>query len=222
MASNLQIYFIQITGIISLFFLHSCKPAINDNDSDSIEPEKSTKESPADTMGIVKPTLGNSGNKNYSALTTSKESAEKIKTFLHQKYLEDFDVLKPADRKFSFFQTDFNNDGKDDYFIHLYGSYFCNAEGCTYLLLDNELNEIAVFNNLYSPIYRSDKTTNGWNDIILFSPDILKDEHQYINITYKNGKYSYNSKEAEKLNTNPSHNCIVMWDNEVSAKEFSF
>ena len=107
MASNLQIFFFYITGIISLFFLHSCKPAINDNDSKSIDTEKGTKESPTDTMGILKPTLGNSENKNYSALTTSKESAEKIKTFLHQKYLEDFDVLKPADRKFSFFQTDF-------------------------------------------------------------------------------------------------------------------
>src|SRR5690606_18418480 len=184
--------------------------------------EKGTKESPTDTMGILKPTLGNSENKNYSALTTSKESAEKIKTYLHQKYLEDFDVLKQADRKFSIIQTDFNNDGKDDYFVHLYGSYFCNAEGCTYLLLDNDLNEIAVFKNLYSPIYRSDKTTNGWNDIILFSPEILKDELQYINITFKNGKYTYSPAEAEKLNSIPSQNCIVMWDNQVSAKEFSF
>ncbi|MEE1899713.1 hypothetical protein V1389_15305 [Flavobacterium rakeshii] len=222
MTSNLQIYFVQITGIISLFFLHSCKPAISNNESDSIEPEKNTTELPADTMGIVKPTLGDQNNKNYSTLTTSKESAEKIKTFLHQKYLEDFDILKPADRKFSFFQTDFNNDGKDDYFVHLYGSYFCNAEGCTYLLLDNNLNEIAVLNNLYSPIYRSDKTTNGWNDIILFSPDILKDEQQYIKIAFKNGKYTYSPANAEKLDSIPSQNCIVMWDNKVSVKEFSF
>lgn len=222
MAPNLQIYFLKITGILSLFFLFSCKPAVNDKNSNSIETEQGTQESPTDSMGILKPTLGNSGKKNYSALTTSKESAGKIKNFLHKKYLKDFDILKPANRKFSFFQTDFNNDGKDDYFVHLYGSHFCNAQGCTYLLLDSELNEIAIFNNIYSPIYRSNKTTNGWNDIILFSPNILKDENPYININFKNSKYSYNTTKAEKLNVIPSQNCIAMWDNKVEAEEFSF
>ncbi len=63
MAPNLQIYFLKITGILSLFFLFSCKPAVNDKNSNSIETEQGTQESPTDSMGILKPTLGNSGKK---------------------------------------------------------------------------------------------------------------------------------------------------------------
>ena len=47
--------------------------------------------------------------------------------------------------------------------------YFCGSGGCNLLILDKNFNLITNFTITRAPVLVDSKTTNGWNDILLWS-----------------------------------------------------
>ncbi len=80
---------------------------------------------------------------------------------------EDIEYLTPEQRRFRYAVCDLNDDGSREYLIELRNSYYCGSGGCTYLLLNEDLEEIASFTVSYSPFIISDEKSSGWRDLII-------------------------------------------------------
>lgn len=72
-------------------------------------------------------------------------------------------------RQFKCSQVDFNNDGTKEFLIGQTGSYFCGSGGCTVLLLNDKGDLITKFSVVKYPAYVDIESTNGWQNLILFS-----------------------------------------------------
>lgn len=165
---------------------------------------------------------------NYNSKTTNEITSIKLKNFITKKYLkdEDFKVLKPQDRKFSFYEIDLNSDDKPEYFIKFESNYFRGTGGGSFLLLSNDLKIINNFTVTNEPIFRSYTKTNGWNDLILFGDtDEKSGIKNYVHLKFnkKKEKYPSNPSKIDKIEIAPSGHDFAMWHSEFSkAKIFNF
>ncbi len=107
----------------------------------------------------------------YGINTSSKETAEKVRRFLHETFKSDLDknVLDSASRKFCFFEFDLNEDGAREVFVGLSGPYFCGTGGCTLFLLNNAGQLINKFTVAGMPVIIGKNKTKGWTDLIIYS-----------------------------------------------------
>lgn len=80
---------------------------------------------------------------------------------------KDLDILTENDRRFIYTETDLNQDGKNEIFVGMQGSYFCGNAGCTVYLLTNEGKRINTFTIVDGPIAITADRTKGWNDLII-------------------------------------------------------
>jgi hypothetical protein len=78
-------------------------------------------------------------------------------------------MIDSISRKFIFFEYDLNDDGKNEIFVGLRGSYFCGSGGCTQYLLDNEGNIITKFTVAGYPVVIDTNKSNGWKDLFIHS-----------------------------------------------------
>ncbi|TXD47213.1 hypothetical protein [Polaribacter sp. IC073] len=154
----------------------------------------------------------------FSKQNTDDEMSKKIKTFLTTKFLTAADVraIDNNQRKFQFYKVDLNNDGKEEIFIKLMTSYFCGSDGCTLLLLDNNLNLI----NRFSPtqtFYIDENIENDWNILI------TKTEGNWRKLVYKSGAYPSNPTLVEKINEKQRKNGQIIFDKKNNkAKTYTF
>lgn len=153
--------------------------------------------------------------------TTNEETAAKIKSFLTDYLKSDLKLLTSNDRKFSFYEIDLNDDGKNEHFVQLYGSYFCGSGGCTFLLLDSNMKTINRFTVTDAPIYRSKTKTNGWHDLIVLSRNDTENP-EYIHLKFDGKKYPSNPTIITPEAISPDDGDFIMWNNQNNAKEFKF
>ena len=153
--------------------------------------------------------------------TTNEETAAKIKGFLTDYLKTDLKLLESNDRKFSFYEIDLNDDGKNEHFVQLYGPYFCGSGGCTFLLLDNNMKIVNRFTVTDAPIYRSKTKTNGWHDLIVLSRNDSENP-EYIHLKFDGRKYPSNPTIIDPEATSPDDGDFIMWKNQSNAKEFPF
>lgn len=153
----------------------------------------------------------------YAEETTGLANSEKIKLFLNDYLIDELNLLGPEDREFSFYEVDLNGDEKNEYFVKLYGSYFCGSGGCTFLLLSNDLKIINRFSVMRGPVFQSSETTNGWNDLILIG-DLIKDKEKYVHLKWDSvlKRYPSNPSMLSKSGVAPSGHDFIMWDEEFS------
>ena len=209
--------------LLAIFVFASCKNSTNEseNQSKKVETAEIQKKEEAvkkDTNQIA----------DYQKETTSDETAKKIQTFLSDKNKADIekDLLTEDDRKFSFYEIDLNEDGKNEYFIQLEGQYFCGNGGCSYYLLNNDMSVNTYFTVTNPPVFRSSGKTDGWHDLILFG-DNNQDNgvKNYIHLKYDKSKRKYPSNPSliKKTDIAPGGSDFVMWHDEYSkAKPFTF
>jgi len=84
---------------------------------------------------------------------------------IRQNLLENYSEVPEIDRRFEFYSSDLNTDGKPEYFVKLVSPYFCGTGGCTILLFDSEIKLIQKF-TVSNVFYIQPNTVNGWKVIM--------------------------------------------------------
>ena len=155
----------------------------------------------------------------YAPQSTDLQTANNLKNFLTLEYLkDDLESLKANDRKFQFYKTDLNNDGKEEIFLRFMGPYFCGSGGCTFLLLDKYGEIITKFTVTRAPIFVEPTKTNDWSLLL------VKDGGVFKELTFKDGSYPNNPSLLDKAPYDaPSGHAQVMFDDEgFPCKTFEF
>lgn len=142
-------------------------------------------------------------------------TAEKIKTFLTDNYLKnDMKILQDIDRKFQFHEVDLNHDGQNEIFVRFMSPYFCGTGGCTFLLLDPNMNIITQFSVTRAPIFVEQTAKNGWSILL------VKDSGVFKELIYENGSYPNNPSVLEKAPYDaPSGHALILFDENYSNEE---
>ncbi|MDA8595666.1 hypothetical protein N9L20_04215 [Flavobacteriaceae bacterium] len=96
-----------------------------------------------------------------SCSQNSENPMSKARLFLSEKYSD----VPETDRKFEFYTTDLNLDGKPEYFVKLVSPYFCGTGGCTIFLFDSEFNVVQKF-TVSDVFYVQSEIINGWKIIL--------------------------------------------------------
>lgn len=96
-----------------------------------------------------------------------------IQMTLRDIYKEDLekDWIDTLSRQFKYSQVDLNQDGKKEILIGLTGPYFCGSGGCTLILTSHQGDVITQFSVVDYPVYVAKESSNGWQDLILYSGD---------------------------------------------------
>jgi len=150
--------------IISLILIAGCKKSQEDLNKSKTEIETSTT---SDSI---------SSKENYAAQSVDELMSKNIANFLTQNYVkDDLEFMSENDRKFQMYKMDLNEDGKEEYFVLLAGSYFCGSGGCTILLLDRYSEIITTFTVMQPPLFISSLKTKGWRNLMIESEGKLKE-----------------------------------------------
>jgi hypothetical protein len=125
--------------------------------------------------------------------------------------------MPPDARRFIFFETDLNDDGKNEIFVGFRGTEFCGSGGCTALLLSPDGKLITRFTVADYPfIVYSDKTL-GWKNLVVRSGGsdrILK---------WNGTKYPSNPSMQPKYNGLPSDKAPrALWYSQFPYPWFKF
>lgn len=210
-------HFIVACNICLAMLVNTCK---NETKSSDLDIRPTTI--PPDIIVKDTTSINNASNSiHYDEETTNDATAEKLKTFLKDYLKKDVSTLPKESRNFTFYEVDLNKDNKNEYFIRLSGSSFCESGGCTFLLLDNTLKHINRFTGLKGPVFISSHSTNGWNDLILHGKE--KDKFIYLEWDSKSSKYPSNPSVIAETDFAPSGHDYIMWNDEFSrAKVFEF
>jgi hypothetical protein len=108
---------------------------------------------------------------NYIAASTNPKTAELVKSFLQSKFKSDLDknLIDEFGRKFIQFEFDINEDGQNEIFVGLNGSFFCGSGGCTQYILNPDGSELSFFTVSDYPIIIDTNKSNGYNDLFIYS-----------------------------------------------------
>lgn len=94
--------------------------------------------------------------------TERNESLEKI-IINHLDYDTEYGAIE-----YFYNYIDLNEDGQEEAFVYLTGSYVAGSGGSTALIIDEENEKvISAFTLVRNPILISEEKTNGWNNIIM-------------------------------------------------------
>jgi hypothetical protein len=128
--------------------------------------------------------------------TQGEPDAERIKTYLIDRFLQrDIPLMQEEDKQFQYAAIDLNGDGREEYFVRFQSSYFCGKEGCTMLILNNDLTLINRYTMMQPPVHVSADSKNGWRTIMVQSNGAFRE------MAYENGKYpeQFSTLPAGKL-----------------------
>jgi len=153
---------------------------------------------------------------------TSIETSQKIAYFISNQFLSDgdFRALDANDRKFQYEVTDLNGDGINEYLVSFSSPYFCGSGGCNLLILDKNFNLITNFTLTRPPVLVDLKTTNGWNDIILWS----NGDYHRMKFNLKDKSYPSNPsvEEVTKLESKEIEQMVSLFETIDSIKTHTF
>ncbi|PNQ72619.1 hypothetical protein C1T31_10750 [Hanstruepera neustonica] len=140
------------------------------------------------------------------------DTAEKIKTFLTDTYLKnDLEILQEINRKFQYHEVDLNHDDQNEIFVRFMSPYFCGTGGCTFLLLDSNMNMITQFSVTRAPIFVEQTDKNGWSILL------VKDSGVFKELVYENGSYPNNPSVLPKAPYDaPSGHALILFDENYS------
>ena len=153
---------------------------------------------------------------------TSIEPPQKIAYFILNQFLTegDFRALDANDRKFQYEATDLNGDGINEYLVSFSSPYFCGSGGCNLLILDKNFNLITKFTITRTPVLVDSKTTNGWNDIILWSNGGY--HRMKFNLRDKSYPSNPSVEEVLKLESEEIKQMLSLFDNIDTIKTHTF
>ena len=75
---------------------------------------------------------------------------------------------------YRYVKVDLNNDGLAEVVVHLSGNAFCGTGGCTTLIFEQSGNQYQLVSRIptsHAPIIVLENTSNGWQDLIVYTRD---------------------------------------------------
>ncbi|QZT37726.1 hypothetical protein K5X82_02240 [Halosquirtibacter xylanolyticus] len=117
------------------------------------------------------------------------EHPQKINVELLSKKIASFagdNYTKKEDRRFRYAPVDLNGDGKEEVFVGIPNMNYCGSGGCTFFLLDDQLNVKQKFTVSDVPFKILKSKHQGWNDLVINSKG-----KSYL-MEFNNGKYPSN------------------------------
>ncbi|MFT3912418.1 MAG: hypothetical protein QM737_23525 [Ferruginibacter sp.] len=150
---------------------------------------------------------------------TNDSLALKIKTYIITKLLDSNDLrtITAEERKFQLYQTDLDNDGRNEVFVNFITGYFCGTGGCSILLLDSDLKRITKFSAMNVPLFIEQTNKTGWKHILVRSERALKE------LIYKNGTYPSNPSVLDNAPYDvPGNDVEVVFDVNRKRKTYVF
>lgn len=110
-----------------------------------------------------------SGRKNTHN-TVAMEDTVKIGNALRENVLvNELDLLRVDQRKYSLDGFDLNEDGNLEYFVGFENDFFRQADGCTYFILNNDGSLNSRIVGSYAPFIILSTKTDGWHDLLINS-----------------------------------------------------
>lgn len=208
---------------LAVLALNSCKKG----SEQSVSQKEETTAKDSTPVKSVEATKTEVEENDINPATTNEAVAEKIRTFLTNKYKNELHLIPKEDRKFSFYEVDLNDDKKNEYFVGFHTPYFCGTGGCSFYILNNDYSVNSYFTVTSPPIFRSAGKTNGWHDLILFGDGDPKNGgiKNYIHLKFDKStqRYPSNPSLIKKSELAPSGHDFIMWDQEFSRyKVFTF
>ncbi len=165
----------------------------------------------------------NDHKKSSNKVEISKEKESntlslKIGDYIKTKFLDKSDLreMKKEERRFQFSTIDLNGDGVNEIFVYLNSPSFCGSGGCTFLLLDNNLNLITRFTVTRAPILVSKETKNNWRKLYL-----LSDGYREMIYDTKTKSYPENPSLEDEVNEDINNKIVVkLFDSETQQNIF--
>lgn len=77
---------------------------------------------------------------------------------------------------YTYAKVDLNGDASPEVIVHLMGSYFCGTGGCSTLIFQQLRGQYQLIGRIptsHPPIIVSGNTSNGWNDLIVYTRDAV-------------------------------------------------
>lgn len=178
----------------------------------------------AETNNIVSDTVKTPSPEGFDQRTTDTVAAGKISNFLVRYFEKNIQFMDSTDRKYSFYALDLNGDDKPEYLISLRGRSFCGTGGCTFIIMNSDMQIINYITTMSTPVFRSSGVTNGWNDLIIIANALPGEEtYRHLKFDSKRRRYPSNASMVEETKMAPSGHDFIMWDDEFSkAKTFTF
>lgn len=154
----------------------------------------------------------------FAPESEDEQMSKNIANYLANDFAKnDLKSLETNDRKFQMYLIDLNGDGKDEYFVRLYGTYYCGSGGCTFLLLDRYSEIITKFSVTDAPIYVSSEKENGWDVLYLLS------DGKYRKTVYGKKGYPSNPSVLPGADFKPGATDKALFDDEKNpCKTYDF
>jgi len=106
---------------------------------------------------------------NYEQHTTNAATAARLKAVLPVILKKELVGADSSARRFVFYETDLNDDGKNEVLVGFTGMNWCGSGGCTALLLSSEGDLITYFTVAGVPFTILDEKTEGWKNLTVYS-----------------------------------------------------
>lgn len=110
------------------------------------------------------------GNEAYAI--TVMDTAKVSDALRNRILANELDLLKWEQRKYSLDEFDLNGDGKEEYFVGFENDFFCETNGCTFFILNNDGSLNSRIIAIYPPVTILSTKTNGWYDILVNSNSV--------------------------------------------------
>jgi hypothetical protein len=105
----------------------------------------------------------------YVQHTTNAATAARLKAALPVILKKELMGADSSARRFVFYETDLNDDGKNEVLVGFTGMNWCGSGGCTALLLSSDGDLITHFTVAGFPFTVLDEKTQGWKNLSVYS-----------------------------------------------------
>ncbi|MDQ6482035.1 hypothetical protein [Dyadobacter sp. LHD-138] len=126
---------------------------------DSVEISAPTDPDPSDTIAAG----------DYVSGTADIKTAMRISKVLPKVLEKELMNADSSARRFVYYETDLNDDGKSEFLVGFTGMNWCGSGGCTALLLSQEGELITHFTVADFPFIILDQKTMGWKNLVVYS-----------------------------------------------------
>ncbi|MXV52108.1 hypothetical protein GS399_14110 [Pedobacter sp. HMF7647] len=153
----------------------------------------------------------------YDTNTSSQTTADLVRNSLQEIFKSDLNSIPENERKFIFYETDLNDDGKKEIFVGFTGTYFCGSGGCQALILSPEGKKISSFSVVDYPFTIYPGKTKGWHDLVVRSggADRL--------LKWNGNKYPFNPSVEPKSKGLPTDDAPrALWNEQHPYPWFTF
>lgn len=182
--------------LLTLAMLSSCgeQPNSNDQTKDSVVVTSLAKDTVYDPD-----TTDSIPGSAYLQPAVSAHTDSLVRASLQAMFKDDLakNIVDDQSRSYSFFNTDLNDDGKQETFVALSGPYFCGTGGCNILLLDDAGKKITMFTVADLPVVIDSKKSNGYRDLFIQS------KGKWHQLSYNGKSYPGNVSMQPLLTTIP-------------------